>query len=113
MGGSTHELDSSHWDRIIDINIKGVVNGVLTAYPLMVAQGDGHIVNTASGAGLAPAVLTVAYTTTKHAVVGLSTALRPEAALHGVRVSVLCPGAVDTPILDKARRRICRRVVKR
>ena len=101
MGGSTHELDSSHWDRIIDINIKGVVNGVLTAYPLMVAQGDGHIVNTASGAGLAPAVLTVAYTTTKHAVVGLSTALRPEAALHGVRVSVLCPGAVDTPILDK------------
>ena len=47
-------------------------DGVLTAYPLMVTQGDGHIVNTAFGAGLAPAVLTVAYTTTKHAVVGLS-----------------------------------------
>jgi NAD(P)-dependent dehydrogenase (short-subunit alcohol dehydrogenase family) len=100
MGGQTHDMDLAHWDRIIDVNIRGVVNGVQAAYPRMLAQGQGHIVNTASGAGLAPAPLTVAYTTTKYAVVGLSTCLRPEAAAHGVRVSVLCPGPVDTPILD-------------
>ena len=101
MGGESHELTSAHWDRIIDVNIKGVVNGVLAAYSLMIEQGSGHIVNTASGAGLAPLVFTVPYTATKHAVVGLSTALRPEAALHGVRVSVICPGAVETAILDQ------------
>jgi NAD(P)-dependent dehydrogenase (short-subunit alcohol dehydrogenase family) len=101
MGGETHNLEAAHWDRIIDVILKGVVNGVLAAYPVMLAQGFGHIINTSSGAGLAPTVLTVAYSATKHAVVGLSTSLRPEAARRGVRVSVLCPGAVDTAILDR------------
>jgi NAD(P)-dependent dehydrogenase (short-subunit alcohol dehydrogenase family) len=101
IGGPTREMTAAHWDEAIDVNLRGVVNGVTAAYPLMVAQGHGHIVNTASLAGLAPAVLTVAYSATKHAVVGLSTALRPEAARFGVRISVLCPGAVDTPILDR------------
>jgi NAD(P)-dependent dehydrogenase (short-subunit alcohol dehydrogenase family) len=100
LGGQTHEMVGEYWDRILDVNVMGVVNGVLAAYPRMVAQGAGHIVNTASGAGLVGPPLTVAYSTTKHAVVGLSTTLRPEAAVHGVRVSVLCPGAVETPILD-------------
>ncbi len=100
LGGRTHEMHKAHWDRIIDVNINGVVHGLLAAYPVMIEQGYGHIVNTASGAGLAPAVLTAAYTTTKHAVVGMSTALRPEAAAYGVRISVLCPGVVETPILD-------------
>ncbi len=102
VGGPTHEMTRSHWEQTVAVNLNGVINGVLAAYPLMIAQGHGHIVNTASGAGLAPNVLTVAYTATKHAVVGLSTALRPEAATLGVRVSVLCPGAVDTPILDRS-----------
>ena len=66
----------------------------------MVRQGHGHIVNTASGVGLAGPPLTVVYAMTKHAVVGLSTTLRPEARVHGVRVSVLCPGSIETPILD-------------
>lgn len=100
IGGSTHEMTREHWDRIIDVNLNGVVNGVLAAYPVMVAQRRGHIINTASMAGLAPAVMVAAYSATKHAVVGLSSALRPEAAMFGVNVSVLCPGAVDTPILD-------------
>jgi NAD(P)-dependent dehydrogenase (short-subunit alcohol dehydrogenase family) len=100
MGGPTHELTAEHWDRIIDINLRGVVHGVLAAYPLMVAQGHGHIVSTASAAGLAAPPLVVPYATTKHAVVGLSLGLRPEAALRGVRVSVLCPGTVETGILD-------------
>lgn len=101
LGGPTHELTAAHWDRLIDVNIRGVVNGVLAAYPRMVDQGHGHIVNTASAAGLAPPAFVTAYASTKHAVVGLSLGLRPEAALHGVRVSALCPGAVETPILDQ------------
>jgi NAD(P)-dependent dehydrogenase (short-subunit alcohol dehydrogenase family) len=102
MGGPTHELSGAHWDRTIDVNLKGVVNGLLAAYPRMVEQGHGHLVNTASGAGLAAPPLVVPYATTKYAVVGLSTGLRPEAALHGVRVSVLCPGSIETAILDRA-----------
>jgi NAD(P)-dependent dehydrogenase (short-subunit alcohol dehydrogenase family) len=101
MGGPTHELSGEHWDRIIDVNLVGAVNGILAVYPAMVRRGQGHIINTASGAGLAAPPLVVPYAATKHAVVGLSTGLRPEAALHGVRVSVLCPGAVDTAILDR------------
>ena len=101
LGGQSHLMPPEHWDRVIDVNLRGVVNGVLAAYPRMVAQGDGHLVNVASMAGLAPTPLTAAYTMTKHGVVGLSTTLRPEAAMHGVRVTVVCPGAIETPILDK------------
>ncbi len=100
IGGPTTAMSAEHWNRVIDVNLRGVVNGVLAAYPVMVRQRHGHIVNTASTAGLAPAVLVAAYSASKHAVVGLSGALRAEAALYGVRVSVLCPGSVDTPILD-------------
>jgi len=101
FGGPTEEQLPEYWDRAIDVNLGGVVNGVLAALPLMVARRSGHIVNTASAAGLVPAVFAAAYCTTKHAVVGLSGALRPELAEHGIRVTVLCPGMVETPILDK------------
>ena len=65
----------------------------------MVARGSGQVVNTASMAGLLPGPGMASYSASKHAVVGLSKALRVEAARHGVRVNVLCPGAVRTPIL--------------
>jgi len=68
----------------------------------MLRQGFGHLVNTASMAGLMPAPWSVSYAATKHAVVGLSTSLRIEAAPAGVRVSVLCPGVIQTPILEDA-----------
>lgn len=101
MGGPTHELTGEHWDRTVAVNLGGVVNGVLAVYPHMVAVRRGHIVNIASGAGLLAPPLVVPYASTKHAVVGLSLGLRPEAALHGVDVTVVCPGAVETPILDR------------
>lgn len=101
MGGPTHELTRAHWDRAIDVNLNGVVNGLLAVYPGMVERGSGHIVITASGAGLAAPPFVTAYAATKHAVVGLALGLRPEAALHSVKVSVLCPGAVETPTLDR------------
>ncbi len=100
-GGDTELLTLDQWNSIIDVNIRGVVHGVAAAYPLMVRQGHGHIVNTASMAGLTAAGQITSYVTTKHAVVGLSLALRSEAVSRGVGVLVVCPSAVETPILDK------------
>jgi NAD(P)-dependent dehydrogenase (short-subunit alcohol dehydrogenase family) len=98
--GETRDLTDDHWKRIIDINLTGVLEGTLSAYRIMVKQGSGHIVNTASLAGLIPVPLESCYSLTKYAVVGLSTSLRGEGAALGVKVSVVCPGFVRTPILD-------------
>ena len=100
-GGPTEMLTPEQWDAIIDVNIRGVVHGVAAAYPVMIEQRSGHIVNTASMAGLVAAGLITSYVMTKHAVVGLSLALRTEAAGRGVNVMAVCPSAVETPILDK------------
>lgn len=100
-GGNTELLTLDQWNAIIDVNVRGVVHGVAAAYPQMVRQGHGHIINTASMAGLAAAGQLTSYVMTKHAVVGLSLALRSEAAAHGVGVLAVCPAAVETPILDK------------
>lgn len=100
-GGDTELLTLDQWNAIIDINVRGVVHGVAAAYQQMIRQGHGHIVNTASMAGLAAAGQLTSYVMTKHAVVGLSLALRSEAAAHGVGVLAVCPAAVETPILDK------------
>ncbi|WP_179473063.1 SDR family NAD(P)-dependent oxidoreductase [Mycolicibacterium vinylchloridicum] len=100
-GGDTELLTLDQWNSIIDVNIRGVVYGVHAAYPHMVRQKGGHIVNTASMAGLAAAGRITSYVMTKHAIVGLSLALRTEALGHGVGVLAICPTAVDTPILDK------------
>ncbi len=99
IGGRVSRYREEHWKDILDVNLMGVIHGIQAAYPLMREQGHGHIVNTASIAGLFPAPFAVSYAMTKHAVVGLSTSLRPEAAAFGIRVSVLCPGVVRTPIL--------------
>lgn len=99
VGGEAEEIPLPLWRGIVDVNVFGVLHGVLAAYPIMLKQGFGHIVNTASMAGLGPAPLLTPYALTKHAVVGLSTSLRLEAAPRGVRVSALCPGAIETPIL--------------
>ncbi|MDN4174236.1 SDR family oxidoreductase [Nocardioides sp. SOB77] len=105
FGGETEDLTPEHWDAIIDVNIRGVVHGVAAAYPHLVRQGrdgwGGHVVNTASMGGLMAAGLITSYVMTKHAVVGLSLALRTEAAAKNVGVTVLCPAAVETPILEK------------
>src|SRR5262245_17538910 len=98
--GEAYQYALEDWDRVLDVNLRGVIHGVQVAYPLMRRQGFGHIVNTASAAGLFPSPLVVSYVAAKHAVVGLSTSLRIEAAAAGVRVSVLCPGAVRTRALE-------------
>ncbi len=102
VGGTVDELSLDHWNRTIDVNLRGVVHGVHAAYPRMKRRRSGQILNTASLAGLTEPPMMAPYVATKHAVVGLSLSLRAEAAPHGVRVSVLCPGFVDTPLLDHA-----------
>jgi len=99
IGGPIGLHTTEDWDRILGVNLRGVINGVCCAYPIMLKQGFGHIINTASVAGLMPSPGIVAYSTTKHAIVGLSMSLRAEAGPSGIRVSVLCPGVVRTPIL--------------
>jgi NAD(P)-dependent dehydrogenase (short-subunit alcohol dehydrogenase family) len=101
IGGLAEELTLDHWNRVIDVNVRGVVHGIHAAYPLMLAQGHGHIVNTASLAGLVPGPGLAPYAAAKHAVVGMSLSLRAEGAGRGVRVSAICPGFVDTPLLSR------------
>ncbi len=104
MGGRFEDVTLEDWKWIVGVNLWGVIYGCHYFYPRMIAQGGGgHIVNTASGAGIAPLPLMTAYCCTKYAVVGLSETLRAEAAMHGIGVSVICPGIVDTPITRSAK----------
>jgi NAD(P)-dependent dehydrogenase (short-subunit alcohol dehydrogenase family) len=101
--GYVEEIPIDDWDAIIDINLKGVVYGTTAAYKHMVRQGSGHIVNTASLAGLVPAPLLAPYSTVKFGIVGLCDSLRIEAQSKGVSVTALCPGFIDTGIYENSR----------
>lgn len=100
MGAGAIHYKIEDWRHVVEVNLLGVINGVQAAYRLMARQGFGHIVNTSSMAGLVPSPGTTSYVTTKHAIVGLSNNLRAEAAPLGVRVSVLCPGVIRTPLIQ-------------
>ncbi len=102
MYGELFDMKIDHWEKIMDVNLWGVIYGTQVGYRLMKKQGFGHIVNTASAAGLGPSPVSSAYATTKHAVVGLTTSLHFEAEGFGIKVSTLCPTFVDTPIFLKA-----------
>jgi len=99
IAGEVRDMAKEDWKNTIEINQMGVLHGTLTAYEIMLKQGFGHIINTASVAGLVPTPLLTAYSMTKHAVMGLSLSLREEAAALGVKVSVVCPGLVKTNIV--------------
>ena len=100
--GEVRDMTLDDWRRIVDINLWGVIYGTMAAYPLMIEQGFGHIVNIASVAGLIGIPTFASYCTTKHAVVGLTTSLRPEAAAFGVKVSVVCPGFIRTELFENS-----------
>jgi NAD(P)-dependent dehydrogenase (short-subunit alcohol dehydrogenase family) len=93
------------WDRMIGINLMGVVNGIVTILPRILARGEGgYIVNTSSMAGILPMPEPGGiYTTTKFAVRGMTESLRMALAPMGVGAAVLCPGLTKTRILDRAR----------
>jgi len=103
VGGPAHKNSIEDWRDVIDVNLHGVVNGVAVAYPMMVKQGFGHIINTGSVEGLCPVPGTIAYVASKYGVVGLSHALRVEGAGFGVKVSVVCPGYVFTRIFKDSK----------
>jgi NAD(P)-dependent dehydrogenase (short-subunit alcohol dehydrogenase family) len=101
LGEALHHT-AADWDRLVSVNLMGVVHGVQAAYPRMARRRSGRILNIASVAGLCATPGLAAYSATKHAVVGLSLGLRAEAAAYGVGVSVACPGFVDTPLKEHA-----------
>jgi NAD(P)-dependent dehydrogenase (short-subunit alcohol dehydrogenase family) len=102
IGGDARDLTADHWRRVLDVDLYGVLYGTLAAYQIMARQGYGHIVNTASAAGLLPLPFGAPYSTAKHAVVGLSLSLRLEGADLGVKVSAVCPGYVRTRVFENA-----------
>ena len=100
--GEVFDMEIEDWSRIFDVNLKGVAYGTAIAYSIMVKQGFGHIVNMSSYQGLIPAGAATAYATTKYGVVGLSMYLCSEAAKLGIKVSVVCPGFINTPLFQTA-----------
>lgn len=105
------DMTAVDWDWVLDVDLYGVVHGVLEFLPRMLASGEpGHFVNTASIAGVIPAVTPgiIAYTAAKHGVVGLSEAMQLDLADTEIRVSVVCPGGVATRIADSQRNRQAR-----
>jgi NAD(P)-dependent dehydrogenase (short-subunit alcohol dehydrogenase family) len=98
IGGFTHRMSIQDWHDMIDVNLKGVIHGMHVAYKLMIGQGFGHIVNTGSVTGLMPGP--PAYAATKSGIVNSSISLRLEAEERNVRISVICPGAIRSPMID-------------
>ena len=106
--GAIHEHTLADWQWVINVNLWGVIHGVRAFLPRMLAGGDeGHIVNTASMAGLTTAPYMSVYDVTKHGVVALSEAMYKEAQVTGspIGVSVVCPGLIDTSIMRSSRNR--------
>ena len=103
--GAAWERDPRDWDWIVGVNLWGVIHGVQAFVPEMVERNEGHVVNTASMAGLLMGGILSPYTTTKHAVVGLSKSMYSDLRMRGshVGVTVLCPGWVRTRIGESAR----------
>lgn len=102
-GESTSKMTYETWDWMVDINLKGVINGVQTFMPRMIERGQGgHIVNTSSGAGLVVIGAGTMYSATKFAVVGMSEAMWHGLMKYDIGVSVLCPGYVATDIVDNS-----------
>ena len=108
-GGFAWEMSGADWDWVVGVNQWSVVHGIRAFVPRMIAQGEGHVVNTASMAGLVTAPGMSVYCATKHAVVAMSECLHLDLALTGngskVHVSVLCPAWVKTNIADAERNR--------
>lgn len=98
--GAIEVMSLQDWDTIIDVNLRGVAYGTSIAYRQMVDQGHGHIINTASAAGLVPVPLQAQYCATKHAVVGLSKTLAVESIDHGIHVTAFCPAFVESGMFD-------------
>jgi len=100
--GGFLETPVGAWQRVLDVNVMGVVHCTRAFLPRMLAAGGARaVVNLASAAGFAPPPTMAAYAASKHAVVGLSEVLAMELAQSAVRVLIVCPGVIDTPIVSR------------
>ncbi len=102
MAGEIRDTPIDNWKAVVDNNIWAVNNATHFAYQAMLPFEHGHIVNIASAAGLFPVPIMGIYGSSKFAIVGLSHALRNEAKVFGIKVSVVCPTVVNTPLYDTA-----------
>lgn len=99
------DLSAEDWDWVLDINLRGVINGCAAFGPAMVAAGRGHIANVSSGMGYVPRAAQIGYVTSKAAVLEFTRSLRADWGRHGLTVSVICPAVINSGIDRRVRYR--------